>query len=172
MIVILLIIINRTRTQDGFTDAVSNLGQTEVVLHCCQLPMHASTTTEEEEVSMGSTSLQTEEATTASFSPSETLTPTGAAPEDASTEAFSTLSSTSSPLETSTSDSSSLESSDQIQSAVEEEVELVRTRTGAKIKELRSLLEETEPSSLHDALEDLVATLINISGTETEKLKE
>merc|ERR1712223_203151 len=28
----------RTRVQEGETDAVSNLGQTEIVLHCCQIP--------------------------------------------------------------------------------------------------------------------------------------
>ena len=31
-------IIVRTRVQEGETDAVSNLGQTEIVLHCCQIP--------------------------------------------------------------------------------------------------------------------------------------
>ena len=28
----------RTRVQEGETDDVSNLGQTEVILHCCQIP--------------------------------------------------------------------------------------------------------------------------------------
>ena len=70
-------------------------------------------------------------------------------------------------LETSNPDSSSTESSDQIQSAVEEEVDLVRKRTGAKIEELRGLLNKTEPGSLYDALEDLLASLINISATES-----
>ena len=29
----------RTRVQEGETDDVSNLGQTEVILHCCQIPL-------------------------------------------------------------------------------------------------------------------------------------
>ena len=139
-IIVIRILINRTRTQDGFTDAVSNLGQTEVVLHCCQLP-----------------TMQTSGASTS----------TGLVPEDASapfptTESSLLLSSSSSTLPaTSTLDSSSLESS------VAEKVDLVRTRTGAKIRELRKLLNETKQGSLYGALEDLVATLVNVSGIES-----
>ena len=169
--------LNRTRTQDGFTDAVSNLGQTEVVLHCCQLPVHAST--ENDGVTNTRTTfVQTDEVMASAFSPSEPSTSTGPVPSNASTpsptaEAFSSLSSSSSTIDlpaTSTPDSTSTESSDQIQSAVEEGVDLVKTRTGTKINELRRLLEETASGSLFDALDDLVATLINISGTEAESV--
>ena len=37
-IIFMNMIIVRTRVQEGETDAVSNLGQTEIVLHCCQIP--------------------------------------------------------------------------------------------------------------------------------------
>ena len=33
----------RTRVQDGLSDGVSNLGQTELVLHCCRLPPPVNT---------------------------------------------------------------------------------------------------------------------------------
>merc|ERR1719370_2689716 len=93
--------------------------------------------------------------------------PTSVPTEEVMTSAFSTaeaLASTGPVLpETSTPDSSSTESSDYIQSAVGEEVDLVRKRTGAKIEELRGLLKETEPGSLSEALEDLLASLLNIS---------
>jgi len=148
----------RTRTQNGFSDAISNLGQTEIVLHCCHLPTSA------EEASIRSTSVQTGELTKPSFSPSEALASTG---PDASTEAFSSLSSSSSPLDhpaTSTLDLS--ESIDQIQSDVAKEVDLVRYRTDSKIRDLRRLMEETAQGYLYDALNDLVATLNNISGSE------
>ena len=133
---------NRSRTQDGFTDTVSNLGQTEVVLHCCKLP-----NTTEEGTTARLTSAPTEEVLTSTFSPPEALTSTGPVL-----------------LETSNPDSSS---TDQIQSAVEEEVDLVRKRTGAKIEELRGLLKETQSGSLYEALQDLVTSLIKISVTES-----
>ena len=140
-----IIIMHRSRTQDGFTDTVSNLGQTEVVLHCCKLP-----NTTEEGTTARLTSAPTEEVLTSTFSPPEALTSTGPVL-----------------LETSNPDSSSTDSSDQIQSAVEEEVDLVRKRTGAKIEELRGLLKETQSGSLYEALQDLVTSLIKISVTES-----